>query len=82
DGRFEEPLEEAMDPIRAKKIAAAVAGVLEYLAEAQAAAAPAPELAAPAAPAPGPAPSAWALAGRHDTMLFRTLWQRRVARPG
>ncbi|GAB4260930.1 hypothetical protein [Deferrisoma sp.] len=72
-----------MDPIRAKKIAAAVAGVMEFLAEAQAAAAAAaPDSAVPAAPAPGPAPSAWALAGRHDTMLFRTLWQRRVARLG
>lgn len=70
------------DLLRAKKMAAAVAAVLQYAAEQQAVAggavAPVPGPDAPAAVA-GPAPY-WGLAGRQDAMLYRSLWQRRLSR--
>ncbi len=67
-----------MDPIRRRKVAAAIAAVIAHLAEApQQVEAPAP----PPEPLP-PTPSPWAFAGRHDAMLLRSLWQRRVARLG
>ncbi len=67
-----------MDPIRKRKVAAAIAAVIAHLAEA-------PQQAVAAAPPPEPlppTPSPWAFAGRHDAMLLRGLWQRRVARVG
>ncbi len=69
-----------MDPARRKRIAAAVAGLFAFFEEAAAAQAAAAVPAEPAPP-PSPGPSAWALTGRHDAMLLRTLWQRRIARP-
>ncbi len=59
----------------AKKIAAAVAAVVQYLAEAE------PIAAAPlASPAPVPAAVAapWGMAGRQESMALRDLWQRRI----
>ncbi len=70
-----------MDPARRKRIAAAVAGLFAFFEEAAAAQAAAAVPAEPTPPPPAPGPSAWALTGRHDAMLLRTLWQRRIARP-
>ncbi|MHB8762781.1 MAG: hypothetical protein ACYDA8_00335 [Deferrisomatales bacterium] len=70
------------DLLRAKKMAAAVAAVLQYAAEQEAlvGAVASPALGAPAAgPVAGPAPF-WGLAGRQDAMLYRSLWQRRLSR--
>jgi hypothetical protein len=59
----------------AKTVAAAVAAVLQYLADAEAA--QARPLACPASPpVPGTAP--WGLAGRQESMALRDLWQRRI----
>jgi hypothetical protein len=68
-------------PVQAKKVAAAVAAVLQCAAEDEVAAA----LAAPSTLAKGAATAlrpgaAWGLAGRQDAMLFRTMWQRRLAK--
>jgi hypothetical protein len=59
-----------------KKVAAAVAAVLQFLAESEAVPAVAP--AATAAPAPAPTPAGWGLAGRQEAMALRDLWQRRI----
>lgn len=61
----------------AKKVAAAVAAVLQHLSETEIAhdlpvVRPAPR------PAAGPAP--WGLTGRQESMSFRDLWQRRIPR--
>lgn len=61
----------------AKKLAAAVAAVLQLLSEAEAPQASVP-LAAPAAPGPAPGPAGWGLAGRQESMALRDLWQRRI----
>ena len=67
-----------MDRTRRRKLAAAIAAVIAHLA------AEAPRAAAPAqGPPPSqlpPGPSPWALTGRHDAMLLRSLWQRRLSR--
>jgi hypothetical protein len=59
----------------AKKLAAAVAAVIQYLSEAQAAAP-----VQPVGPLPAPAPVAtpWGLAGRQESMTLRDIWQRRI----
>jgi len=67
-----------MKSIRAKKVAAAVAAVVQCVAEAGV---PAP--AAAEEPAPGthqPSPAVWGLAGRQESMGYRSLWQRRLAK--
>ena len=56
-----------------KKIAAAMAGVMEYLRAEQ-------EQAAVAAPPPAPAFSPWALSGRDYMMQMRNLMQMRAIR--
>jgi len=59
----------------AKKIAAAVTAVVQYLAEAEVAV---------AAPSTGPSPAPvsfagpWGMAGRQESMALRDLWQRRI----
>lgn len=63
----------------AKKVAAAVAAVLQFLAESEAVSAVAPA-AAPAALGPAPLPAGWGLAGRQESMALRDLWQRRIPR--
>jgi len=66
-----------MDTHPAKKIAAAMAAVIQYLAEAQIdAAVPAgrPPTAAVASASP------WGAAGRQESMMLRDLWQRRIPR--
>ncbi len=68
-----------MDRTRRRKLAAAIAAVIAHLAaEAPHAAAPAEGPPPPQPPPPGPSP--WALTGRHDAMLLRSLWQRRLSR--
>jgi len=58
----------------AKKIAAAVAAVVQYLAEA--------EIAVPTplteGPSPAPFSGPWGMAGRQESMALRDLWQRRI----
>ncbi len=67
-----------MDRTRRKKLVAAIAAVMAHLvAEAPQAAAPA---AGPPPAQPPSGPSPWALTGRHDAMLLRSLWQRRLSR--
>ena len=69
-----------MDSRQKKKVTAAVAAVLQYLAEAEGAIAQPAVAEAPRLPAgPGPLPL-WGLAGRQDAMLLRNLWQRRLAK--
>lgn len=68
-----------MDTSRSKRVAAAIAAVLQYAAEVEAAVAPASAVSA-APPPPSPAPPLWGLAGRQDAMLLRNLWQRRLSR--
>lgn len=70
-----------MASIHPKKVAAAVAAVLQYVAEAEAA------LVAPAAASPdrscavAPAmPPLWGWAGRQEAMHDRATWQRRLAK--
>lgn len=63
----------------AKKVAAAVAAVLQFLAESEAVCAVTPA-AAPAAPGPAPLWAGWGLAGRQESMTLRDLWQRRIPR--
>ncbi|MDW7709294.1 MAG: hypothetical protein SCH98_02375 [Deferrisomatales bacterium] len=61
----------------AVKVAAAMAAVLQYLAEAQ------PETAVPPgrpAPTTPPGFASWGLAGRQESMALRDLWQRRLTR--
>lgn len=65
------------DPQRAKKIVAAVTAVMHHLAEEAALAAAREAATLPAAP---PAVPVWAVAGRQDAMLYRSLWQRRIAK--
>lgn len=60
-----------------RKVAAAVTAVLQYIAEHEAVAA-AP-VALPAPPTP-PKTLAWGMAGRQESMLFRSLWQRRLTK--
>ncbi|MEW5733227.1 MAG: hypothetical protein AB1921_00135 [Thermodesulfobacteriota bacterium] len=59
--------------MESKKIAAAMAGVMEYLKTEQ-------EQAALAAPPPAQAFSAWALSGRQAMMQMRNLMQMRAIR--
>ncbi|MBE0618785.1 MAG: hypothetical protein IH608_12820 [Proteobacteria bacterium] len=59
----------------AKKVAAAVAAVLQYLTDVEAA--PMPVAAAPTAPPPTVL-TPWGLAGRQESMALRDLWQRRI----
>ncbi|GAB4266362.1 MAG: hypothetical protein Kow0092_19220 [Deferrisomatales bacterium] len=65
-----------MNPSKSRKVAAAVAAVLQYAAEVEALPA------APAAAAAGPVspPSPWGGAGRQEAMLLRTFWQRRLTK--
>ncbi|MDF1555685.1 MAG: hypothetical protein P1P84_21610 [Deferrisomatales bacterium] len=64
-----------MQSMRSKKIAAAIAAVMQFIQE------EVPPAAQPLAPAPcAPSFSPWGAAGRQDAMLFRTLWQRRLGR--
>ena len=58
-----------------KKIAAAISAVMQFLQEEEA---PLVQAVAPATPVPSFSP--WGVAGRQDSMLFRTLWQRRLGR--
>ncbi len=67
-----------MESLRTKKVAAAVAAVLQYTAESESPGhAVAETLAAPASP---PAPGSWGLVGRQEAMGFRILWQRRLSK--
>ncbi len=67
-----------MDRTRQRKLAAAIAAVIAHLAAETPQAATPAEAPPPAQPPPGHSP--WALTGRHDTMLLRSLWQRRLSR--
>ncbi len=60
---------------KAKKVAAALAAVVQHISEMEAAEAAAAQPTAPLPPVP-----AWGLAGRQDAMLLRNLWQRRLAK--
>lgn len=69
-----------MASIHPKKLAAAVAAVLQYAAEAEAAVAAPGAVAVAAAQVAGPAglPPLWGWAGRQEAMHDRLAWQRRV----
>ncbi len=58
-----------------KKIAAAISAVMQFLQEEEV-----PVAQTAAAPIRVPSFSPWGVAGRQDSMLFRTLWQRRLGR--
>lgn len=67
-----------MKSIRAKKVAAAVAAVVQCETEAGV---PVPTAAEEPAPSiPQPSPAVWGLAGRQESMGYRFLWQRRLAK--
>ncbi len=63
----------------ARKVAAAVTAVLQYIAEREAVGPVVESVSAPPLSPPCPA-AAWGMTGRQDAMLFRTLWQRRLTK--
>lgn len=66
-----------VEMLHTKKVAAAIAAVLQHVAEVETPSAkPVGTTAAPTLPTPG----VWGLAGRQDAMLFRSFWQQRLPR--
>jgi hypothetical protein len=68
-----------MESVQAKKVAAAVAAVLQYAAESEAVEV-LPAAAAGVIHETPRSAAVWGLAGRQDLMLFRALCQRRLAK--